>query len=52
MFEKEELIMCGGHGVCRVVDIVGNPIDKFDRKRKAGSRRTKKRYGRMIVIHW
>lgn len=34
MFEKEELIMCGGHGVCRVVDIVGNPIDKFDRKRK------------------
>ena len=34
MFEKEELIMCGGHGVCRVVDIVGKPIDKFDRKRK------------------
>ncbi|MCD7725245.1 MAG: CarD family transcriptional regulator [Clostridiales bacterium] len=34
MFEKGELIMCGGHGVCRVVDIVGNPIDRLDRKRK------------------
>lgn len=26
--------MCGGHGVCRVVDIVGNPIDRLDRKKK------------------
>lgn len=34
MFEKEALIMCGGHGVCRVVDIVGNPIDRLDRKKK------------------
>ncbi len=34
MFEKGELIMCGGHGVCRVVDIVGNPIDRLDKKRK------------------
>ena len=34
MFEKDELIMCGGHGVCRVVDIVGNPIDRLDKKRK------------------
>lgn len=34
MFEKGELIMCGGHGVCRVVDITGNPIDRLDQKRK------------------
>ena len=34
MFDKGELIMCGGHGVCRVVDIVGNPIDRLDRKKK------------------
>ena len=34
MFEKDELIMCGGHGVCRVVDIVGNPIDRLDKRRK------------------
>jgi CarD family transcriptional regulator len=34
MFEKGELIMCGGHGVCRVTDIVRNPIDRKDIKRK------------------
>lgn len=34
MYQKEELIMCGGHGVCRVVDIVGNPIDRLDREKK------------------
>ncbi len=50
MFEKEELIMCGGHGVCRVVDIVGNPIDKFDRKRKAVYRMAKKYYPQMNSI--
>lgn len=34
MFKKDDLIMCGGHGVCRVVDVVGNPIDRLDKKRK------------------
>lgn len=34
MFEKNELIICGGHGVCRVIDITGNPIDRLDKKRK------------------
>lgn len=34
MFQKDELIMCGGHGVCRVVDVTGNPIDRLDKKRK------------------
>lgn len=34
MFKKGELIMCGGHGVCRVVEITGNPIDRLDKKRK------------------
>ncbi len=34
MFKKGELIMCGGHGVCRVVDITGNPVDRLDKKRK------------------
>ncbi len=34
MFEKGELIMCGGHGVCRVIDITGNPIDRFDKEKK------------------
>ena len=34
MFEAGELIMCGGHGVCRVTAITGNPIDKKDLKRK------------------
>lgn len=34
MFEKDELIMCGGHGVCRVVNITGNPIDRLDKVRK------------------
>lgn len=34
MFEKGELIMCGGHGVCRVVDITGNPIDRLDKEKK------------------
>ncbi len=34
MFEKGELIMCGGHGVCRVIDITGNPIDRLDLKKK------------------
>lgn len=34
MFGKDELIMCGGHGVCRVVDIIGNPIDRLDKKTK------------------
>lgn len=34
MFEAGELIMCGGHGVCRVTAITGNPIDKLDKKRK------------------
>lgn len=34
MFEKGQMIMCGGHGVCRVVNITGNPIDRLDKKRK------------------
>ena len=34
MFEIGEVIMCGGHGVCRVASITGNPIDKQDKKRK------------------
>lgn len=34
MFEKGELIMCGGHGVCRVVNVTGNPIDRSDKIRK------------------
>lgn len=34
MFEKGELIMCGGHGVCRVIEITGNPIDRSDLKKK------------------
>ncbi len=34
MFEKGELIMCGGHGVCRVIDITDNPIDRFDKEKK------------------
>lgn len=34
MFEVGEYIMCGGHGVCRVTDVTGNPIDKLDKKRK------------------
>ena len=34
MFEKNQLIMCGGHGVCRVVNITGNPIDRLDKVRK------------------
>ncbi len=34
MFEKGELIICGGHGVCRVIDITDNPIDRMDKKRK------------------
>ena len=34
MFEAGELIMCWGHGVCRVTAITGNPIDKLDKKRK------------------
>ncbi len=34
MFEKGELIICGGHGVCRVIDITDNPIDRLDKKRK------------------
>lgn len=33
MFEKGELIMCGGHGVCRVIDITGNPIDRSDQNK-------------------
>lgn len=34
MFKKNELIMCGGHGVCRVVNIIDNPIDRMDKERK------------------
>lgn len=34
MFEKDQLIMCGGHGVCRVVNITGNPVDRLDKVRK------------------
>ena len=34
MFGKGEMIMCGGHGVCCVVDITGNPIDRMDTKKK------------------
>ena len=34
MFGKGELIMCGGHGVCRVIDITGNPIERSDRNKK------------------
>lgn len=34
MFEKDQLIMCGGHGVCRVVNITGNPVDRRDKVRK------------------
>lgn len=33
MFEKDQLIMCGGHGVCRVANVIGNPFDKFDKVR-------------------
>ncbi len=34
MFEKDQLIMCGGHGVCRVVSITDNPVDRRDKVRK------------------
>ncbi|MDE6386552.1 MAG: CarD family transcriptional regulator [Lachnospiraceae bacterium] len=34
MFEKNQLIMCGGHGVCRVVNITENPVDRRDKVRK------------------
>lgn len=34
MFEKDQLIMCGGHGVCRVVNITENPVDRRDKVRK------------------
>ena len=34
MFKKGELIICGGHGVCRVIDITDNPVDRLDKKRK------------------
>lgn len=34
MFEKDQLIMCGGHGVCRVVNVTGNPFDRFDKVRR------------------
>lgn len=34
MFKKDQLIMCGGHGVCRVVTITNNPIDRSDKERK------------------
>ena len=34
MFKKDELIMCCGHGVCRVVNVTGNPIDRLDKVRK------------------
>lgn len=34
MFKEDQLIMCGGHGVCRVVTITDNPIDRSDKKRK------------------
>ena len=34
MFERGELIMCGGHGVCRVIDITDNPIDRMDKEKK------------------
>ena len=34
MFEKGQLIMCGGHGVCRVVSITDNPVDRRDKVRK------------------
>ena len=34
MFEKDQLIMCGGHGVCRVVNVTGNPIDRLDKVRQ------------------
>lgn len=34
MFEVGEFIMCGGHGVCRVTAVTGNPIDKLDKERK------------------
>lgn len=34
MFGKGELIMCGGHGVCRVIDITDNPIDQMDKEKK------------------
>ncbi|MCM1087753.1 MAG: CarD family transcriptional regulator [Muribaculaceae bacterium] len=34
MFEVGEFIMCGGHGVCRVTAITGNPIDKLDKEKK------------------
>ena len=33
MFEKNQLIMCGGHGVCRVVNVTGNPFDRLDKVR-------------------
>ena len=34
MFKKGELIICGGHGVCRVIDITAHPGDRLDKKRK------------------
>ena len=34
MFEKDQLIMCGGRGVCRVVSITDNPVDRRDKVRK------------------
>ncbi|MCM1143889.1 MAG: CarD family transcriptional regulator [Blautia sp.] len=34
MFEVGEFIMCGGHGVCRVTAVTGNPIDKLDKEKK------------------
>ena len=34
MFKKGELIICGGLGVCRVIDITDNPVDRLDKKRK------------------
>ena len=34
MFKEDQLIMCGGHGVCRVVTITDNPIDRSDKERK------------------
>lgn len=34
MFEIGELIMCGGHGVCRVTAITENPIDRRDKEKK------------------
>lgn len=34
LFEAGELIMCGGHGVCRVRAVTGNPVDRLDTQRK------------------